>query len=124
MDLREFRIPDSLNFMLVISGLIHAAVLEDALINNLIGAAAGYLFLAVWGEVYFRLREREGLGLGDAKLFAGAGAWLGWQALPLVLLVAALGGLAYALVTRKRGRDKIAFGPFIALAIVSIWMLQ
>ena len=124
VDLRRFQIPDPLSYSLVISGLAHAAMLSGEITAHLIGATAGYLFLAIWGELYFRIRGREGLGLGDAKLFAGAGAWLGWQDLPLVLLLAALGGLAYAVVSRTGSEDKIAFGPFIAMAIFGIWLIR
>lgn len=120
-DLRTLRIPNALTLALVASGLCHALLVSDGFSARLIGAAAGYGVLAAFGEIYFRLKGREGLGLGDAKLFAGAGAWLGWQALPLVLLLASLGGLAFALARRLAGRDPIPFAPFISLATFAIW---
>jgi leader peptidase (prepilin peptidase)/N-methyltransferase len=73
---------------------------------------------------YKRLRKRDGLGGGDWKLFAAGGAWLGWQLLPQLLLVAALGGLAAALVLHRRKPEFLAqrlpFGAFLAPAL---WLL-
>ena len=91
--------------------------------DHVIGVVAGYALFWGIGEVYFRRTGREGLGLGDAKLFGGAGAWLGWQALPFVLLIAALGGLAAALVQRRRGGGaELAFGPWLAAGLWVLWM--
>lgn len=121
IDLRSLRIPDALSLPLVAAGLAVAPALRGgATADHLIGAAAGFALFAVIGEVHFRRRGVEGLGLGDAKLFAAAGAWLGWQALPWVLLVAALGGLAFALAA-GRGRP-VAFGPWLALGIAATWL--
>ena len=64
----------------------------------------------------------EGLGLGDAKLFAASGTWLGLPLLPYVLLIAALGGLAWALIARAQGR--LAFGPWIALGFWCVWLAR
>jgi leader peptidase (prepilin peptidase)/N-methyltransferase len=89
-----------------------------------IGAAAGYASLALFGAFYFRLRGRDGLGLGDAKLFAAGGAWLGWEALPLVLAVAAVAGLAFALAVARRPGAQIAFGPCLALGIWVGWLVR
>jgi leader peptidase (prepilin peptidase)/N-methyltransferase len=89
-------------------------------VDHLTGAVVAYALFAAIGAVHFRRRGSEGLGLGDAKLFAAGGAWLGWQALPLLLLVASLGGLAFAL-TLGRGRA-LAFGPWLALGIALLWL--
>jgi prepilin signal peptidase PulO-like enzyme (type II secretory pathway) len=89
--------------------------------DAIIGAAAGYLSLwsLYWGHRL--LTKREGMGYGDFKLLAAGGAWLGWQALPQVALLAAASGLAYALTARLRGRldpgQAMPFGPFLAAAI-------
>jgi leader peptidase (prepilin peptidase)/N-methyltransferase len=74
-----------------------------------------------------RLRGREGLGQGDAKLLAAAGAWLGAVALPQVILVAALSALLVAAALRLSGRtmhahSALPFGPFLALAIWALWL--
>ncbi|MGQ0567678.1 MAG: prepilin peptidase [Gemmobacter sp.] len=121
-DLRTLRIPDGLSLMLALAGLALAAM-GPRLPDHLVGAVVGYgLFWAI-GAVHFRRTGREGLGLGDAKLFGGAGAWLGWQALPFVLLIAAAGGLAAALVQRSRGGGaEVAFGPWLALGLWAMWV--
>lgn len=118
-DLRTLRIPDSLNALLAASGLA-LAVLGERPWDHVIGALAGYALFWTIGEAHFRRTGREGLGLGDAKLFGAAGAWLGWQALPFVLLIAALGGLAAALLNR---RGELAFGPWLALGLWVMWLV-
>jgi leader peptidase (prepilin peptidase)/N-methyltransferase len=125
IDLRHFRIPDALSLPLIAAGLLLAPALRQAdVTDHLIGAVAAYALFALIGEVHFRRRGVEGLGLGDAKLFAAGGAWLGWQALPALLLVASLGGLALALalaLAGHRGRP-LAFGPWLALGIALLWL--
>jgi leader peptidase (prepilin peptidase)/N-methyltransferase len=74
------------------------------LANHAIGAAAGFAAFWALGYAYRRLRGREGLGLGDAKLLAGSGAWVSWWGLPSVVLVAALAGLTAAVVRSVAGR--------------------
>ena len=88
--------------------------------SAVIGAIAGYLslWLVYWG---FKLATgKEGMGYGDFKLLAALGAWLGWQLLPLIILlsslVGAIVGIALIIVT-KRGRNiPIPFGPYLAAA--------
>ena len=127
IDAATLRIPDALSLPLIAAGLLWAALLPgQPLAGHLIGAAAGYVSLALIGEVYFRKTGTEGLGLGDAKLYAAAGAWLGWQALPPVLLIAATAGLIAAL-TRSRHPDAsraLAFGPWLALGFWLVWLWQ
>jgi leader peptidase (prepilin peptidase)/N-methyltransferase len=93
----------------------------------LVGAFAGFAAFALIGFTYRRLRGREGLGLGDAKLLAAAGAWLGWQALPGVVLIGALSALALALAGAAGGgklivTTQIAFGSHLALAFWLVWL--
>lgn len=124
IDLRSLRIPDRLSLPLVAGGLAVALWLPlQPFHHHLIGAAAGFASLAAIGGWYHRRTGTEGLGLGDAKLFAAAGAWLGWQALPSVLLIAALGGLAHAATSGARDRKAaIAFGPWLALGFWIVWL--
>lgn len=127
IDIRTQRIPDIINASIVASGLAATLALERALADALMGAAIGYLALAAvkWG--FRRVRGYEGIGLGDAKLLAGAGAWLGWAPLPFVVLIGAALGLAFVAVDRLRGGDasptrRIAFGPFLAAATLAAWL--
>ena len=92
-----------------------------------IGAAAGFLVLYLIAVIYRRARAREGLGLGDAKLAAAAGAWLGWQVLPLVILVASVAGLLWVAVgVCFRGRhaleEQVPFGVPLCIAFWFEWL--
>lgn len=133
-DLRHFIIPDVLSFPAVPLGVLaniavfHSADWLAGLTESALGAAiaAGsfYLLRALW----FRLRGFEGLGLGDVKLAAVAGAWLGPALLAPACLAAALAGLAgVILVAVRPGRsvglaDEIPFGSFIAPVILAFWV--
>lgn len=131
LDARTLRIPDWLSLPLVGLGLAVIWAMpglapgEGVLRDHVIGAAGAYALFAVLGEVMFRRTGQEALGLGDAKLFAAAGAWLGWQALPLVLLIASVAGLLAALIARRffDGGRAVAFGPWIALGFATGWLL-
>ncbi len=128
IDVRHLLLPDGLTLPLVPAGLLAAWAVEPAkLQDHLLGAAAGFLFVASIGLAYRRFRGREGIGLGDAKLFAAAGAWVSWAGLPGVLLVAAASGLVgHVLAARLRGeslRDReLPFGPYIAGAFWLVWL--
>jgi leader peptidase (prepilin peptidase)/N-methyltransferase len=83
--------------------------------------------LAAAAYLYRLLRNREGLGLGDAKLMAAIGAWVGWQQLPSVLLFASLLGLLFAVAMSFRGRrislsDRLPFGAFLAAGGWLVWL--
>lgn len=128
IDWRALRLPDALTLPLIALGLAYAWLDSPAAFYSVvIGALAGYAALVIVGVCYRRLRGRDGLGRGDAKLLAAGGAWLGWEALPSVVLLAALLGLSLALVQRLRGarltaQSVIPFGPPLALAIWLIWI--
>jgi leader peptidase (prepilin peptidase) / N-methyltransferase len=99
----------------------------EHLTDHLIGAAAGFAFLVVIAWAYRRLRRRDGLGFGDAKLLAGIGAWVSWEGLPSVVLVAAVLALFMALMKLARGArltstDRIAFGTYLAAGAWLVWL--
>ena len=125
IDLREMALPDALTLPLIAVGLLVAALAFREPVDHVIGAAAGAAGFAALGWGWERATGREALGLGDAKLFAAAGAWLGWQGLPSVLLIAALAGLAMALVRgllRQGGlRAPLPFGPGLAAGFWLTW---
>jgi leader peptidase (prepilin peptidase)/N-methyltransferase len=121
-------LPDGLTLPLLWAGLLVNiwgvfAPLQEAVV----GAVAGYLSLWVvyWG---FKLvTGREGMGYGDFKLLAAIGAWLGWQALPLVILLSSLAGavIGIALIAAARmGRSvPMPFGPYLVIAgvVALVW---
>jgi leader peptidase (prepilin peptidase)/N-methyltransferase len=133
IDLDRQLLPDILTVPLVWIGLLaslwHAGGAAPPVSprDALIGAAAGYLFLWTVFQLFRIATGKEGMGYGDFKLFAAAGAWLGWQMLPLVLLLAAVVGAVtgIALIVAKRhGRGvPIPFGPYLAGAswIAMLW---
>lgn len=124
IDLKERRLPDPVTLPLILSGLVLALWRDPASIStHVIGAVVAYAIFALIGHIYFSKRGVEGLGLGDAKLFAAAGAWLGWESLPLVLLIASSAGLAQALLLPTSRFGNIAFGPWLAAGFFLAWVL-
>jgi leader peptidase (prepilin peptidase) / N-methyltransferase len=125
IDLQEFRLPDRLTLPLIGLGLGLAAWrLGDWPVQALIGAALGYGVFWLIGFVYFRWRGVDGLGQGDAKLLAAAGAWLGSAALPWVVLLAAVGALFWALATGRGRVMPLAFGPWLAGGFWAMWIAR
>ena len=128
IDARHLVLPDALTLPLIPAGLLVVAIaVPDRLAAHLIGAAAGLAVPAAVRVLYRRVRGREGLGLGDVKLLAAAGAWVGWQGLPWLLLIAAASALATVLiaaVVRRRldAAAPIPFGPFLCLAFWLVWL--
>jgi leader peptidase (prepilin peptidase)/N-methyltransferase len=125
IDRRTGLLPDMLTLPLVVAGLL-AALVEPGVppADRAIGAAVGYLLFAGLAVAYRRLRGHDGLGLGDAKLLAAGGAWLGWQALPWVILVGAGAALVVTLASARGQLSRhtaIAFGPWLALGI---WVMR
>jgi leader peptidase (prepilin peptidase) / N-methyltransferase len=126
IDQRHFLLPDVLTLPLIPAGLAVAYAIEPALLpGHVLGALAGFAAFALIAVAYRRLRSREGLGLGDAKLLAGAGAWLGWQALPSVVIIGAISALALAGAAaggKLTVTTRIAFGSHLALAFWLVWL--
>ena len=121
LDARHLWLPDAITLPLAVAGLAAAAILpEPTLVSRLVGAVLGYAALEGLRRGYRRLRSREGLGGGDPKLLGAIGAWLGAPALPGVVLVAALAGLAWAGRERLRGRPvgalPIPLGTLLAIS--------
>jgi leader peptidase (prepilin peptidase)/N-methyltransferase len=123
-------LPDILTLPLLVAGLAWCLwSAPDQLAGHAAASIAAYLAFRLISVLYRRLRSRDGLGEGDAKLFAAGAAWTGLPALPHILLAAALTGLLAAALLRLSGRTvglatRIPFGPPLALAIWSVWLLQ
>ncbi len=94
--------------------------------DRLIAALTAYAFLWTVGEVFFRLKGVEGLGIGDAKLAAAMGAWLGWRDLPLAILISSLAALVYLLVIRAQHQraQGLPFAPALSLGFLCVWALR
>lgn len=128
IDWRSMLLPDVLTLPLLLAGLGATFLLApDALTDHAAAAALAYLGLQGLAVGYRRLRRRDGLGAGDAKLLAAAGAWLGVAALPWVLVAAACGGLLAALGWTLAGRridaaTALPFGPWLAAATWLVWL--
>jgi len=127
-DLRARRIPDLATLAVTAIFLVGLILLHpDRLLPHLLTALLTLAVLWLIGALYYRRTGQDGLGLGDAKLFAAGALWLGPLSLPDLLLVSALGGLVAMAVLklRKKPIDQgIPFGPFIAYAIVLLSFLD
>lgn len=128
IDVDHQLLPDDITLPLLWLGLLFNltgtyAGLGDAVI----GAMAGYLILWTVYQVFKLLTGKEGMGYGDFKLLAALGAWMGWQMLPVIILlssaVGAIVGIAMMII-KRRGKDiPIPFGPYLAAAgwIALLW---
>jgi len=121
IDLDHKIIPDVISLPGILVGLIFSFFPSAGLspVDALIGAVGGAAFLLLVGVAFEKVTGREGMGGGDVKLLAMIGAWMGWKALPFILLLssftgAVIGGLSLA-VSRQGMRSRIPFGPFLAL---------
>lgn len=127
-DAGSFRLPDALTLPLLLFGLGATWWLTpEAIADHALAAALGYLAFRGVAALYRRYRGRDGLGQGDAKLLAAAGAWLGVAALPNVLLGGALAGLLFAGAMAVRGQRvsaqmRVPFGPCLATATWLVWL--
>ena len=121
IDMDEQLLPDSLTLAGTWTGLLFNAfgVLTD-LQSAVFGAVAGYLSLWSVYWAFKLLTGKEGMGYGDFKLAAMLGAWLGWQMLPLIILLSASVGAVFGVIILALGdkaRDTpIPFGPYLCMA--------
>jgi leader peptidase (prepilin peptidase)/N-methyltransferase len=131
IDARTFILPDGLNAAVAVLGAaMLASVRPPDWGMNVAGAVIGFGLLWLVELFYRRLRGRDGLGRGDAKLLGAIGLWVGAFGIAPVLLIASLSGIAAALLLSLResktlsGQSAIAFGPWIALGGYIVWLLQ
>lgn len=128
IDIDHQLLPDDLTLPVLWLGLLLSlyGIFTD-MQSAIIGAVAGYLSLWLVYQLFKLVTGKEGMGYGDFKLFALFGAWLGWQALPLILLLSSLVGAVVGItLILFRGRDRqlpIPFGPYLAAAgwIAMLW---
>jgi leader peptidase (prepilin peptidase)/N-methyltransferase len=133
IDLDHKLLPDSLTLPLLWAGLLvnlpyaNGEGLFTSLTASVIGAAAGYLSLWSVYQLFKLITGKEGMGYGDFKLLAAIGAWLGWQLLPVVILLSAVVGsvvgIAMIVFGGRSSQTAIPFGPYLAAAgfIALLW---
>lgn len=128
IDLDHHLLPDQLTLTLLWLGLIASlfqcfATPSDAIL----GASMGYLIFALVQWVFHFVTGKVGMGQGDYKCLAALGGFLGWQSLPLVILLASVSGIFFTLINmgvkRHFHSEPLPFGPYLALAgwIALLW---
>ena len=133
IDLKHYIIPNSLTYSMMILGFIKSFVpnldpIFPNYLNSLIGGLLGYGI--IWSIIYFyrQFKKKEGMGLGDAKLFAVIGFWFGWISIPFVIflssIIALLSVLPDLLRSSKKLSSQIPFGPFIILGTIFYLVFQ
>ena len=124
IDLKHYIIPNELTFPLMVIGFIKSFdpnlnPIFPNYINSLIGGIFGYLI--IWSIIYFykQVRNKEGMGLGDAKLLSAIGFWFGWISIPFVIFLSSIIALLFVIPSlmkkSKKLSSQIPFGPYIII---------
>ncbi|MDC0610683.1 A24 family peptidase [Vibrio sp.] len=129
IDFDTHLLPDSLTLPLMWLGILMSLIdISPVTLNDsIIGTIAGYVSLWSVYWIFKLITKKEGMGYGDFKLFAALGAWLGWQALPLVILISSFIGIIFGLIYLKNQHEQqgnmFPFGPCLAIAgwITLVW---
>ena len=123
IDWRTFQLPNAITLPLILSGLLFNGLSGQGLVSlqdSAIGLLLGYTSIWLINSLYRLMKKHDGMGMGDAKLLAALGAWLGWLALPSILLMACLTGLIGGLIWlhwyAQNHRSAFPFGPFLSIA--------
>lgn len=129
IDWKHGIIPDFVNMLILLAGMV--MVVRLAPINwphHFIGGILGYAIIRIIEIVYKKLRKRDGIGQGDAKMFGAIGVWVAWSGLPFVMLIASVSSLITVLVknpaTGKPNKNQLAFAPGIALGSWTVWLFE
>lgn len=129
IDIDTLLLPDQLTLPLMWAGILLAVfgISPISLQDAVLGAMAGYLSLWIVFQLFKLLTGKEGIGYGDFKLLAALGAWLGWQSLPMLILLAsvagAIGGIMMMKFKQANNDTPLSFGPYLAVAgwICLLW---
>ncbi len=123
IDLQHRMLPNVITLPGIVAGLLFSLVSPPGWRDSLIGIIAGGGVLLLIGEAYYRVRGEEGLGMGDVKMLAMIGAFLGWQLMLVTLVLSSLLGsvVGLGLIALKKGSMKYAlpFGSFLAIGAVA-----
>ncbi len=133
IDLKHFIIPNELTYPLMVIGLVKSfdpnlnTNLFPNFIDSLIGGLFGYLIIWLIIFIYKKLRNKEGMGLGDAKLLSAIGFWFGWVSIPFIIFfssaIALLSVIPDLIKNKKKLSSQIPFGPYIIIGNVVFLIL-
>ncbi len=133
IDLKHYIIPNALTFPLMIIGLVKSfdpnlnINLFPNYLNSLIGGILGYLVIWLIILFYKKIKNKEGMGLGDAKLLSAIGFWFGWVSIPFIIFLSSI--IALIVVTpslinkSKEMSSQIPFGPYLVIGCVLYLLL-
>ena len=134
IDLDHFIIPNELTFPLMIIGFLKSfdpninLDLFPSYMESLIGGVLGYILIWSIITLYMKIRKKEGMGLGDAKLLAAIGFWFGWYSIPYVIFLSSLSALLIALPSlinkSKSMSSQIPFGPYLIFGTVAYLFMR
>ena len=134
IDLKHFIIPNELSFPLMFIGFVKSFYpnlnleIFPNLINSLVGGIVGYII--IWAIIFLfeKIRKKEGMGLGDAKLLSAIGFWFGWYSIPYVIFLSSLSALLIALPSlinkSKSMSSQIPFGPYLIFGTVAYLFMR
>ena len=134
IDLKHFIIPNELTITLMVIGILKS-IFPDLnneifpnFINSVLGGVIGYVLIWLIILFYKKVRNKEGMGLGDAKLLSAIGFWFGWVSLPFILFfssfIALVSVLPDLIKNKKNLTSQIPFGPFIILGTLSYLLVK
>lgn len=123
IDIKSFRLPNAITLPLIPLGFVFNIASDFGFADaesSFLGAIAGYTLFWGMNFIYRHFKGRDGIGMGDAKLMAGMGAWLGLSSLPNILLIAslsgAIGGFIWLKYKNYQVNQVFPFGPFLVIA--------
>ena len=134
IDLKHFIIPNELTITLMVIGILKSIdpdlnnEIFPNFINSVLGGVIGYVLIWLIILFYKKVRNKEGMGLGDAKLLSAIGFWFGWVSLPFILFfssfIALVSVLPDLIKNKKNLTSQIPFGPFIILGTLSYLLVK
>ena len=134
IDLKHFIIPNEITYPLILIGFFKSfdpnlnIFLFPNFINSLIGGLFGYIIIWLIIFIYKKLRNKEGMGLGDAKLLSVIGFWFGWISIPFVIFfssaVALISVIPDLIKNKKKLSSQIPFGPFLIIGCLIFLFLN
>jgi leader peptidase (prepilin peptidase)/N-methyltransferase len=128
LDYQKLWLPNRLVLALALAGVCAGPFLtpEIGWLDRILGSVIGFIALEMIRQVFRKLRNVEGMGGGDPKLFGAIGLWLGWQGLPITLLLATIFGflfVAAAYTLSKKSARQLPFGAYLGMAAFLIVLL-